>query len=179
MADVILHDGVEFRTLDDWPGYAVSRCGKVVCCLKRIWDSGPGEWRLLKPVRMNGGYLHVDCCGGSQKKKRMAVHRLVLMSWTGPCPAGHQCRHINGDRHDNRLENLAWGTVRENYADQRRHGTASIGSRQSSAKLTEADIPAIRRMLEAGKTKASIGRQYGVSGRTITYIANGEHWAHV
>jgi HNH endonuclease/NUMOD4 motif len=51
------------------------------------------------------------------------VHRLVLGAFVGPCPEGMECRHLNGDRADNRLENLAWGTPHENGMDRLRHGT--------------------------------------------------------
>lgn len=52
------------------------------------------------------------------------VHRLMLLAFVGPAPAdGSQCRHLNGDRADNRLENLKWGSVSENTKDQVEHGT--------------------------------------------------------
>lgn len=51
------------------------------------------------------------------------VHRLVLSVFEGPCPPGMQCRHLNGNADDNRLENLQWGTPTEDNHDRVRHGT--------------------------------------------------------
>lgn len=52
--------------------------------------------------------------------KKFHVHRLVLEAFVGPRPPGKQCRHLNGDSLDNRLENLAWGTNQEDCEDRRR-----------------------------------------------------------
>jgi hypothetical protein len=52
-----------------------------------------------------------------------AVHRLVAEIWLpDPLPGQIQVRHLNGDPFDNRLENLAWGTARDNAEDRMRHG---------------------------------------------------------
>ncbi|WP_330253146.1 NUMOD4 motif-containing HNH endonuclease [Nocardia sp. NBC_00565] len=52
------------------------------------------------------------------------VHRLILLAFVGqPTGDEKQCRHLNGVRTDNRLENLAWGSVSENTIDQVEHGT--------------------------------------------------------
>ena len=52
------------------------------------------------------------------------VHALVLLAFVGPRSLVEgkrvECRHLNGNPGDNRLENLAWGTVKENRADRMR-----------------------------------------------------------
>lgn len=53
------------------------------------------------------------------------VHRLVLRAFVGECPDGMETRHLNGDRSDNRLSNLTYGTRIENARDRMRHGTGS------------------------------------------------------
>ena len=57
------------------------------------------------------------------------VGRVVLETFIGPCPAGMECCHGNGNYHDNRLENLRWGTKQDNSDDRRRHGTLPTGDR--------------------------------------------------
>ena len=69
----------------------------------------------------NRGYLYVVISG-----KQHAVHRLVLEAWRGkPSAAQRHTRHIDGDRANNRLANLAWATVKENAADRRLHMAAA------------------------------------------------------
>jgi hypothetical protein len=50
------------------------------------------------------------------------VHRLVLDAFDRPRQGDEVCRHLNGDPTDNRLENLRWGSRRENNHDTVRHG---------------------------------------------------------
>lgn len=63
------------------------------------------------------------------KKKVRYVHRLVLESFAGECPKGKEACHLNGVADDNRIENLYWGTRKENVADMKRHGTNGYSRR--------------------------------------------------
>lgn len=77
------------------------------------------EPKLLKPGRMPSGHLSVALGRHSSR----CVHELVLLAFVGEKPHKHECRHLNGNPSDNRLENLKWGTRRENILDAVAHGT--------------------------------------------------------
>ena len=107
------------------------------------------------------------------------VHRLVLESFAGPCPVGKQACHRNGVRDDNRIENLRWGTKRENENDKITHGTKLLGSRTNGAILDEAKVAEIKRCLSRGERRSSLAKRYDVSHFTISDIARGIRWTHV
>ena len=46
-----------------------------------------------------------------------------MLAFVGPTPDGMQIRHLDGDRSNGRLENLTYGTGKENAADKNTHGT--------------------------------------------------------
>lgn len=46
--------------------------------------------------------------------KTLKVHRLVCEAFNGPPDDGQVCMHLNEDSSDNRPENLAWGTQKQN-----------------------------------------------------------------
>lgn len=56
------------------------------------------------------------------RKTHFVVHVLVVTAFRGPRPGLQECRHLNGDPADNRLQNLAWGTSAENKQDMIAHG---------------------------------------------------------
>jgi hypothetical protein len=158
--------------------YEVSDHGRV----KRVLASaGAVAGCVLKPAVANRcGHLVVVLCVGG-RCRRMFVHRLVLTAVVGPCPPGMECRHLNGDPADNRIENLVWGTRTENMADKLRHGTTfhPRGEQNGCAKLTEANVIEIRTLLAQRLTCAEIGRRFGVDRATISDIKRGKHWTHV
>lgn len=51
------------------------------------------------------------------------VHVAILETFVGPRPEGMVARHLNGKSCESRLDNLAWGTQKENSDDKFEHGT--------------------------------------------------------
>ena len=118
-----------------------------------------------------------DRCG-YRYCRSVAVHRMVAFAFHGPPGPKQEVRHLNGKPWDNRIENLAWGTRKENMDDQRRHGTLPIGSKRALAKLDEEKVAIIRRSVAEGACASSLARIFGVSPSTIRRAVN-SYWSHV
>jgi hypothetical protein len=59
------------------------------------------------------------------------VHHLVAEAFHGPRPNYLAvARHLNDVKTDNRLENVAWGTRKENAADMRRNREKAAGQEE-------------------------------------------------
>lgn len=145
------------------------------------WASSLGRIRgrtgiILKPFILKG-YAKVNC--GLANPRRVNV--LVCEAWHGPAPAGGMhAAHINGDRGDNRPENLRWATPGENGADRVRHGTSPKGVANPSAKLTPELVREIRSLLPGPRgTLARLSRELGVNTDTLARIRDGKAWNHV
>jgi hypothetical protein len=176
----------EVRYREIKPGYRVGDDGSVWSCLQsRCLPSGSrslpgsrkrqlgGEWRELKPSNLASGHLHLWLGRG----KSIYVHRLVLEAFIGPCPDGMECRHLDGDPGNNRLENLCWGTPQQNADDRILHGRSR--DQNHSSKLTEADVREILALRQRGKFIGDIARWYNVTPVNIQAILYGRSWNHV
>lgn len=108
-----------------------------------------------------------------------SVHGLVLLAFVGPRPNGMECCHNNGGKADNALDNLRYGTHIDNMSDQVAHGTATRGERNGSAKVTEADVVAIRERRAAGEPIWRITQDYNLSGVSVGCICTGRTWPNV
>jgi hypothetical protein len=81
-----------------------------------------GTKKLLTMRTLAGNGYVIVMMSKNGKYQNQLVHRLVLKAFCGAPVTGQQCRHLNGVRTDNRLENLRWGSAKENAADQIAHG---------------------------------------------------------
>ncbi len=109
--------------------YEVSNVGRVRSLDRYVWKPSsrrhpePGGWqqfhkgRVLKAVVGSHGYLVVNI----EEKVRL-VHRLMLESFVGPCPAGCESLHDDDERLNNTFPNLRWGTRSQNVLDSYRNG---------------------------------------------------------
>ena len=112
------------------------------------------------------------------------VHRLVALAFI-PNPDNHPCvchRDETLDSNgflDNSVENLWWGSYKDNMADKTHKGRHSKGSARPLSKLLEKDIPVIRQLYAAGKKQTEIAEIYGVYQQIISNIINNKSWKHI
>lgn len=124
MSDIV----EEWRPVYGYEGYyEVSNIGRVRTVARTIIRSNgaprpvPARIRIVSVNR--GGYEQLSLAkDGVHKMAR--VHRLVAEAFLGPGPEGTDVCHFDGNRRNNRVENLRHDTRSANLLDKRRHGTA-------------------------------------------------------
>lgn len=152
----------DIRPIRGWDGCFITSDG-------RIFRNGKEKKLSISRV----GYKVVSF-SRNNKTHTFYLHRLLLDAFVGPCPDGCEALHGNGERLDNRIENLRWGTRAENVADAIRHGTATIGSKNKQAKLRQSDIGWIHDMKTLGFFSREIAPHFQVSATTINRVASGK-----
>ena len=111
----------------------------------------------------------------TNKQKIVRPHKLVLEALVGKAPKGMECCHNDGNQQNNKLDNLRWDTPKNNHVDKLKHGTSNTGERCNWAKLTKAQVIAIR---ADTRTQKEIAAEYGVQQSQISRIKNGIRWIH-
>lgn len=168
----------EWRPVVGYEGiYEVSTLGRVRSLARFVRRSDgvlcPVKERIRKPVLHHRGYLIVLLRKeGSAATKQ--IHQLVLEAFVGPSN-GLQTRHLDGNRTNNKLENLCYGTSRENTDDRIRHGTCLKGEQHGRAKLTLEDVNFILQNPDIKGTE--LAKRFGVNYRTISSVRNGVNWS--
>jgi len=110
---------------------------------------------------------------------RSTVHSLICEAFHGQRPRGMEVRHLNGNRRDNRSENLSWGTRSENAADRLRHGTDWNGDKHKSRVLSGAVVIDLRTRRKRGDTYAKISKDTGIGYSTAYKAIRGASWRSV
>lgn len=109
------------------------------------------------------------------------VHRYLCEDVHGAPPTEkHQASHSCGKGHLGCVtkKHLSWKTPADNQADRLHHGTDCRGEKHWNAKLTNDQVREI--MSQKGIiSQAELGRRFGVSQASISYIHNGNKWKHV
>lgn len=163
-------------------GYEVSSAGRVKSKLRRVNGNPRNKVRTQREAIMKSrlgpmGHPRITL-RVSGKSKSFYVHRLVMLAFSGPCPAGMEVCHNNGVPTDNRVANLRYDTKSANMLDQRRHGVLRQGEKHGCAKLTEWSVRVVMR-LKGRLPTTQIGPIFGVHPSTIQLIHAKKRWRHL
>lgn len=170
-----------YKIVDGFPGYRVGTDGSIwtrIKCNGQLPATLGETWRPLKQAKLSNGYYFVAISNNGFRVQRK-VHHLVLEAFIGSRPEGTEACHKNGNKADNRLSNLRWGTHSSNYADRVLHGTGNEGENNYSVKITESCVRAIMSDLTSGISQTKIGNKYGISQMLVSQIKCGRAWTHV
>lgn len=130
--------------------YWISRRGKVIRVINESHPERPNKFIRMTPQRDKDGYLRVQL-----SRKKYLVHRLVYEHFCGPLDPTLVVCHLNGERTDNRPENLAQLTQKENISHKRQHGTWQSCENHPHARLTNAQAGLIKLHIWAAKKSRS------------------------
>lgn len=135
----------------------VHSLSRVVCRSDGVNRKFPGK--VLK-CNLVSGYAAVSLSRNDIAVKRY-VHELVLETFVGPRPEGHQVRHHpNPDRRNNKLSNLRWGTPAQNVGNH-------LGRY-----LTDSDVEEVHRLRNKGMLQQDIADRFGCTQGYISTLVN-------
>lgn len=160
----------EWRPVDGFDRYEVSSTG-------RVRHARSGRIRTLTLTRGRGyPVVHLRNGGADAQPIGCYVHHLVARAFIGPRPHGYDINHRDGDKRNNRLENLEYCTRVENN----RHARAT-GLHHQWRKLEAGDVLRIKELADQGNIPQwRIGAMFGITQGAVSNIKRGKRsldWA--
>ncbi len=117
----------QWKPIPEWEElYEISNRG-------RVRNAETRRIRALSRTRKK--YQAITLTFARERSQGFLIHRLVALVFIGARPSTrHNVAHIDGDRANNRVENLRWSTYHENEQDKIQHATfhqRGVGARGS------------------------------------------------
>lgn len=155
---------------------------------RHVAQSGPDDCWPWTGVRRQTGYGFVKRQG-----HLIAAHRVAFALANGYVPTDMVCHHCDNPPCCNPAH-LYEGSAQANSDDKVRRGRAATGRKNGAytrpetrprgeshgrARLTVAQVQAIRRRLRKGERPLELGKYYGVTSQTIYWIREGKTWRSV
>lgn len=139
--------------------------------------------KLSSLARLNGYPCFGICVAWMSRSVNIYVHRLCAYQKFGDAifSPDIQVRHLNGNRADNRFDNIAIGTMSDNCMDKPAHirKRAALIAGRANSPLDEQDVITIRNRLADGAIYSEIMREYGIAKSTVSYIKNRITWRDI
>lgn len=95
---------MNWKIIDEFPDYEVSDLGQV----------RNSQGRVLRTFIQNGGYEVASFPNGSKTSAKRTVHRLVALAFIDNPTKYKVVNHKDGNKLNNRVDNLEWCTQYEN-----------------------------------------------------------------
>lgn len=166
--------------------YEVSNQGRVkslsrtICCGRNKRTVRNVGERIISTKNISHGYKKTDLFKGNIRKQ-FFVHRLVAYAFVPNPLKKPNVNHLDGNKLNNRAENLEWVTQKENIHHAMASGLKKSlrGDAAPTSKLTWKEVRDIRKHSKEGVSSVDLAKMYGVHYNTIYSVVKLKSWMEV
>lgn len=178
------NDSIIWKPVVDFEGiYEVSNMGDVRRVRKPLKGGVGAIGKVLKPHLNHDGYARLYLYKDG-RQYNIFIHRIVMTAFVGPIPEGYETNHKDGNRANNRLDNLEYLThgdnIRYAYQVMNRKVKGLVGEANPASKLKVEQVREIKRLLASKEyMQRDIADLFDVGVWVVCSINRGATWAHV
>lgn len=157
----------QFKIIPGYEPYEISNLGR----LRR-------KGKVLTTPSSKVGYYR-KCL--KDLKKNLLIHRAIALCFV-PNPNNYpEVNHIDGNKSNNRIENLEWVTRKQNAIHAYKTGLMhdQNGEKGPRAKLSAKEVLIIREALSVGFGQTKIANYFKVDPSTINLIHKRVNWTNI
>jgi len=132
--------------------------------------------RRLNQFLDKDGYIRYSIYKNS-KKVKVSLHKIIAHKYLGECPKGLVVNHIDGNKLNNKPNNLEYVTPTRNTEHAKELGLIPNGLNHNQSKLDVIKLLTIYTVYLSGKShRESLSKTYKISKQGISRICRGENY---
>ena len=125
-------------------------------------------------------YYVIVLSKGRREFHNYLVHRLIASTFLKDYTPELEINHIDGNKHNNRVDNLEMATRLENITHARKTGLANdVGTNNSRSVLSEALVRKGKVYRKWGLNVSGLAREYGVKPATLLLAVQGKTYKNI
>lgn len=159
-----------FTELKEYPRYKIHTDGTVI---------NPNN-KVLTVWKDKAGYCFVTMKNSEGEYKKLRLHRVIATAFIQNPENLPEVNHIDGDKSNNKSENLEWTTSKGNKEHAWSTGLYNNKIEDHyAAVLNNTQVNQICKMLELGVSNDIIADKFSVCKSIISHIKNGDTWKDI
>ena len=161
--------------------------------MEKIWKnadnpnylvSDHGDIFNIKRDKMLNKTIHHEYVTAYNKISRGGsafVHRIVYETFVGDIPEGMQINHLDGNKQNNKLDNLELCTASQNVQHAFDTGLKRPlrGSEVTTSKVTEEQVLQMYGMFKLGYSNSEVAGIFEIESKHVSLIRHGKRWKHL
>lgn len=167
----------EWRPIDGYEGYEVSSHGQV----RSFWQERRPVLLANSHIMQGGldqrGYrligLKRRVAGSARRIKTHRLHRMVANAFIPNPDCLPQINHKDGDKLNNRVENLEWISNADNATHAAKNNLYAAGLRSGMGKWPDAMARAVQTLISGGVRPVDVSRVLGVPMGSLYWLSGG------